>query len=168
MGTGLWSPVVALVALSVACASPPAPVPVVADTADLLQLAGEWEGYYSSPAAERQGNITFALEAGRDTAYGDVLMVPRGWSRPLGLAEDPAAAARDAPIPATLRIRFVRVEDGRVSGTLEPYRDPDCGCAVYTTFVGMLRGDVVEGTFTSRLAAGPLYKGTWLVERKRD
>ncbi|NIM51967.1 MAG: hypothetical protein GTO22_22440 [Gemmatimonadales bacterium] len=155
------------VALVAACSTAPGPVPVVADQAELLQLAGEWHGNYDSPVVDRHGTIIFKLEAGRDTARGDVTMVPRGWTRPLGPAEHPAAAARDAPVPEVLRIRFVRIEYGVVSGTLEPYKDPDCGCAVYTTFTGRLLGDVIEGTFVSRPAHGPAYEGTWRVQRKK-
>jgi hypothetical protein len=150
-----------------ACASSPGPVPVVAETIDLLRLAGEWSGSYDSPTVGRQGSITFLLEAGKDTAYGDVLMVPRGWTEPLTPMQDPAAAARDAPIPETLEIRFVRVEGSQVSGTMAPYKDPECGCAIYTTFEGQVEGDVIQGTFTARPGHGPPYKGTWIVKRKR-
>ena len=64
-------------------------------------------------------------------------------------------------------IRFVRFEDGMVRGTLEPYEDPDCGCAVYTTFEGTMGTDTIEGTFTSRPGHGSQYKGTWYVMRKK-
>jgi hypothetical protein len=158
--------VTAIAAAVWACSTSPGPVPVVADEGELLQLAGEWQGYYDSPAVDRHGSIVFNLEAGRDTAYGDVTMVPRGWTRPLGPEEDPAAAARGAPIPEVLQIRFIRVEYGVVSGTMEPYKDPDCGCSVYTTFTGQLKGNVIEGKFTARPGDGPPYQGTWMVTRK--
>lgn len=157
-----------ITALGTACSTSPSPVPVVADQAELLQIAGEWHGTYDSPVVDRRGTIVFKLEAGRDTAHGDVTMIPRGWTRPLGPAEHPAAVARDAPIPEVLQIRFVRVEYGVVSGTLQPYKDPDCGCAVYTTFIGRLMGDLIEGTFTARPAHGPAYEGTWRIQRKRE
>ena len=150
-----------------ACSSAPEPVPVVADAFDLAQLAGEWAGHYSSPSSGRHGSIVFSLKAGRDTAYGDVTMIPRGWTRPLGPVEDPAAAARDAPPPQVLGIAFVRVEGGVLSGTLDAYRDPDCGCIAYTTFTGEVKGDVIEGEFLSRLEAGHHYTGTWMVRRKK-
>jgi hypothetical protein len=141
---------------------------VVAEAGDLKQLSGEWSGYYDSQALERRGTIVFNLKAGTDTARGDVTMIPRGWTRPLGPAEDPADAARRAPLPEVLRIRFVRVEGGMVSGTLQPYRDPDCGCSVYTTFAGVVGDDVIEGTFVARHADGPLFRGTWLVMRRKS
>jgi hypothetical protein len=156
-----------LAGAAAACASSPEPVPVVAEPGELAQLAGEWSGYYDSPAVDRHGSIVFVIEAGRDTAYGEVTMVPSGWKQPLGPYQDPAAAARVAPRPETLLIRFVRIERGVVNGTMEPYRDPDCGCAVYTTFKGLVKDDLIEGTFTSRPGHGAAYKGTWLVRRKK-
>jgi len=155
-------------ALSGACASSPAPVPVVAETIDLYRLAGEWSGSYSSPIVGREGTITFMLEAGRDTAHGDVVMVPRGWKQPLGPIQDPAAAARDAPIPETLQIRFIRVEGSKLTGTMAPYKDPECGCPIYTTFEGVVEGDEIAGSFTARPAHGAPYKGSWKVQRKQE
>jgi hypothetical protein len=157
-----------LVALLAACSSAPGPVPVAAEEDDLAMLAGEWQGTYDSPAVGRHGTITFSLEAGADTAYGDVTMIPRGWNRPLQPAQDPAAAARDAPIPTVLQIRFVRVEDGAVTGTMQPYRDPDCGCSVYTTFTGHVKGDLIDGELLSRPGHGGSYMGTWQVVRKKE
>lgn len=149
-----------------ACSSASPPVPLVADSLSLARLAGEWHGEYDSPATGRHGSIVFHIEAGRDTAHGDVTMIPAGWNRPLGPIDDPAAAARDAPIPRVLRVLFVRIEKGRVSGTLEPYRDPDCGCAVYTTFTGTVEKDLIAGTFTARPSAHPPYTGKWRVVRR--
>ena len=168
MGAARILHVMLAAALTAACASSPAPVPVVAETIDLYRLAGKWSGSYSSPAVGREGTITFMLEAGKDTAYGDVVMVPRGWKQPLSPIQDPAAAARDAPIPETLQIRFVRLEGSKLTGTLAPYKDPDCGCPIYTTFEGVVAGDVIEGTFTARPGHGPPYKGTWKVQRKKE
>ncbi|MGD8698585.1 MAG: hypothetical protein PVJ43_04800 [Gemmatimonadales bacterium] len=157
-----------IAALGAGCASSPAPVPVVAETIDLYRLAGKWSGSYSSPTVGREGTITFMLEAGKDTAYGDVVMVPRGWKEPLSPIQDPAAAAREAPIPETLQIRFVRVEGSKLTGTMAPYKDPECGCAIYTTFEGIVEGDVIHGSFTARPGHGPPYKGTWKVQRKKE
>jgi hypothetical protein len=154
-------------ALGAACAASSDPVPVVAEAGDLAMLTGEWRGYYDSPAVDRHGTIVFALEAGRDTAHGDVTMVPSGWTQPLTPYQDPAISARDAPRPETLFIQFVRVEKGKVTGTMAPYKDPDCGCAVYTTFTGEVKGDVIEGQFISRPGHGSPYKGIWRVTRKK-
>ena len=50
---------------------------------------------------------------------------------------------------------------------MDTSKDPECGCAICTTFEGQVEGDVIEGTFTARPGHGPPYKGTWMVERKR-
>ena len=42
----------------------------------LLAAVGEWVGEYSSAETGRVGSIVFTLAAGRDTAAGDVMMVP--------------------------------------------------------------------------------------------
>jgi hypothetical protein len=154
------------VGMTAACTSAPEPVPVAGIDVEVAALAGEWSGYYGSPATGRTGSIVFNLEAGRDTAYGDVTMIPRGWTKPLGPMDDPAAEARNAPAPQVLRIAFVQVEGNEVSGTLQPYEDPDCHCGVYTTFTGLVMGDVIEGKFRARMAGGPVYEGSWRVERK--
>jgi hypothetical protein len=115
---------------------------------ELSALAGDWEGEYSSAATGRLGSIVFKLVAGEDHAHGDVLMIPRGSSdpyRPRSGGEGPAPAGASQ----LLTIRFVRAEAGRISGTLDPYWDPDCNCEVTTTFVGEARGDAIEGTFSS-------------------
>lgn len=65
-----------------------------------------------------------------------------------------------------LRIAFVRVAGGNVTGTLDPYTDPECQCTVQTTFTGTLRGNTIEGTFVTR---GPLPReqtGRWRVTRR--
>ena len=46
MGAARILHVMLLAALSAACASSPAPVPVVAETIDLYRLAGKWSGSY--------------------------------------------------------------------------------------------------------------------------
>jgi hypothetical protein len=167
MTRNLASGIVVATALLAACASSPEPVPVTGAPVEIYALAGQWSGTYTSPTLGRSGTIEFNLDAGRDTAFGDVTMVPRGWTRPLRPMDDPVADARDAPAPRVLTIAFVRVEDGVVSGTMEPYRDPDCGCGVYTTFTGEVGGNEIEGTFLSRHADGYRYTGTWRVERKK-
>jgi hypothetical protein len=147
-----------------ACASTPPAVPIEGTPADLSALAGHWEGEYSSQATGRLGSIVFDLVAGEDHAHGDVLMIPRGSSdhyRPRTAGEGPAPAGASQ----LLTIRFVKAEKGKVSGTLDPYWDPDCSCEVTTTFVGRVRGDTVEGTFTSERTAGRVF-GTWKATRR--
>jgi hypothetical protein len=151
------------------CSSTPPPrVPLVGEHGDAAALAGEWAGEYSSPVTGRSGSILFTLTADGDTARGDVVMTLRD---PMpGSSPDPAAA-RSLSVPASrpLTIRFVRVEGGRVSGELAPYEDPDCSCTVRTVFTGTVRGDVIEGTFTSTGSReGYGYPtGEWRVTRRR-
>lgn len=148
------------------CASTPAAVPIQATPSEIAALAGHWEGEYSSPATGRLGSIVFDLVAGEDHAHGDVLMIPRGSTDPYRPAQRPSGDGRGpAEASQLLTIRFIRAEAGKVSGTLDPYWDPDCNCEVTTRFVGELRGDTVEGTFTSERTAGRVF-GTWKATRK--
>src|SRR4030095_5789996 len=152
--------------LSIRCATTPAAVPVEGAPADLSALAGDWEGEYSSQATGRLGSIVFKLVPGEGQARGDVLMIPRGSNdpyRPRTGGEGPAPAGASQ----LLTIRFVRAEGRKVSGVLDPYWDPDCECEVNTTFVGTVRGDTIEGTFTSERAPGRVF-GNWKVSRKRS
>ncbi len=158
-------------ALAAACMAPPAPVPLIGESPDLAKLVGKWEGEYSSSATGRSGSIVFELAAVGDTAAGEVVMIPRGWSRPLRVTrpmdERPAEPLGLTTDPELLRIEFVRIDGGRVSGTLSPYTDPDCGCTLRTTFVGRLDGDVIAGTFVSRhVEGGTTQSGRWKVERR--
>ena len=152
-----------------ACATNPAPVPVVAEAGDLRALGGRWEGEYSSTETGRSGSIVFTLAAGRDTAHGDVVMVPRAFG--VGRDPDVRPSAVDIrqppPRPQVLTIRFVQLSGGEVSGTLEPYRDPECGCTLYTVFRGRLARDRIEGTFTSRHGHTSITStGRWGVRRR--
>ena len=75
------------VVLSAACASNPSPpVPVTGTRADVSTLVGEWTGEYRSAESGRSGSILFKLDAGTDTARGDVVMV----SRDAGMSHDDA------------------------------------------------------------------------------
>ena len=146
-------PLIGLVLLAglAGCAGKSPPVPVQASAADIGRLAGRWEGEYNSNETGRGGSIVFTLTAGRDTAEGDVLMIPTGSNRPImreGLGRPPYAAPGTAP--SVLSIRFVEFRDGQVSGELDPYRAPDCNCIVATTFIGTVSGDAIKGTFTIR------------------
>jgi hypothetical protein len=154
-------------ALSPGCSSTPAAVPVEGAAADLSALTGHWEGEYESPATGRLGSIVFDLTAGEDHAHGDVLMIPGGSTKPYGPA--PREGTQPPSPGATsqlLSIRFVKAEAGKVSGTLDPYWDPDCNCEVTTTFLGEVRGDSISGTFASSRNAGRVF-GTWKVSRKK-
>ena len=133
------------------CALNPAPVPVVGDSWSITDLAGEWNGEYSSADTRRSGSIHFVLEAGRDTAFGDVIMVP---ALSMG-AHDPQHETweRNRPFrsdPRALFIQFVRAEGNRINGAIQPYPAPDCECTLHTSFMGVRTGSRIEGTFITR------------------
>ena len=134
---------------SIACSPVVMKTPVLGIPSTMSRLVGEWQGDYSSVESGRRGVIAFRLRASADTAEGDVIME--------SAEEMGASAPNTSPVPwdgmrttrQALSIRFVLVSDDEVSGVLDPYRDPDCGCTLTTTFRGTLRGDTIEGTFRS-------------------
>ena len=151
------------------CSTVPAPVLVVGAPADLGQLAGEWGGDYHGETSGRSGSIVFKLTAGADTASGDVVMIPRERREQRLPVQDPSAGLPTSRTPEVLSIAFVRATGGGVSGRLKPYRDPDCDCMTITRFEGRMRGDVIEGTFTSTHVDRPdTQTGTWKVTRKKS
>lgn len=156
-------PMLALAAGLVAgCAGPQTPIPV---RGDVEPLVGRWEGEYSSRETGRVGSIVFTLRPGRDTATGDVLMIPSEAQVPSPLPRETETMRRHAQV---LHVSFVRCEGQSVTGWIEPYPDPDTGERVYTTFDGVLRADRIEGTFTSELQlSGRRTAGTWKVKRTK-
>jgi hypothetical protein len=160
-------PTIAATATAVlaACSARPAAVPLVGTASDVNALVGEWAGEYSSTETGRSGSISFTLTTQGDTAHGDVVMIPSGWNRPLQPYRDETRPV-DRPLPEVLTISFVRVRGDEVSGELAPYRDPQCGCALFTRFVGQLKGDVIEGTYLTRHGDLPQdQKGHWSAKR---
>jgi hypothetical protein len=156
-----------LAAVLAGCGGSQAPVPVVGRAADVSQLAGEWYGEYSSVESGRSGSIVFKLVAGADSATGDVVMTPQWVTRQGNMPMQPSPTPQ--PTSQPLSIRFVRVSGGQVSGALDPYPDPNCGCTLHTTFVGRLRADTLEGTYTSlHEQTRDVQKGRWRVVRKQS
>ena len=123
--------------------------PVSGPAPAISRLVGEWQGDYSSVESGRRGLIAFRLRAGADTAEGEVIMQSRADYDPS--VPNATAVPWDAmrTTQQSLSIRFVFVSESEISGVLNPYRDPDCGCTLTTTFRGKLQGDVIEGTFHS-------------------
>jgi len=147
-----------------ACAYNPPPIPVVAAPHDLDRLVGVWNGEYQTTRVERAGTISFTLAAGSDSAYGDVTMIPRmNDSR----NQFDTRLGTPAQLPRPLRITFVRMQGGDVSGALDPYVDPDLGCMVETRFRGALRdARTLQGTFVTRDETGAIVqRGTWKVTK---
>jgi hypothetical protein len=157
-----------LITLATACKSIPSPFPLAAQSTEIAAMAGAWEGEYFSPSTGRAGSIHITITAGKDTADGDVVMVPRGTTMPLRPAEM-SGGQLTRSLAEVLTIRFAQIDHGRVSGTLTTYRDPECGCAMYTTFTGRMTNDnTIEGTFvaTSPDLRTP-QRGNWKVTRKQ-
>ena len=156
-----------LVLALTACGASRAPVPLVGASADVGALTGDWAGDYSSTESGRSGSITFTLRATGDSAFGDVVMIPSAWGRPLvPWRQENATGANQTPSSTVLTIRFVRVEHGHVSGTLDPYADPQTGARLLTTFSGELSGKTITGTYTTRLPSGDAQTGRWSVQRR--
>jgi hypothetical protein len=151
--------------LGVSCTWQGTPVPIVGPTES---LEGQWDGAYFSQQTGRTGSILFRLNAGTDSAFGDVVMVPAQEEEikpPVDLLV-PQAKYRN---PRLLRISFVQCEPGRVSGRLDPYLDPETGERVVTTFEGRQRGDTFEGTFSSLYpGSGRRVTGEWSAKREKQ
>jgi hypothetical protein len=152
---------------SIACAVNPPPVPVTGAASEVSALAGEWLGEYQSVETGRSGSIWFKLEAGRDTAFGDVLMVPTG-AAAMHHTPTGAEAATQMRHSQNLSIHFVRVSGERVMGTIDLYPSPDCECVLLTRFEGVLQGDRITGSFLTQHSGHEIapQKGTWWVKRK--
>jgi hypothetical protein len=154
-------------ASTAACRYQPSPLTLQGSPPEIAALAGEWAGEYSGTQSGRSGSISLHITAGGDTAYGDVVMVTNTGQRPVAAhqAGEHLAHARSADV---LRISFVRVAQGRVTGLLEPYVAPDCQCRVTTSFTGTVGSDVIEGTFTTRGPGGLEQSGRWRVSREKS
>lgn len=150
------------------CAVTHPPVPVLDARPD---LAGVWEGTYESRETGRVGDVYLALTADGDSTVGEVVMVPRGAAISVYPSDDAPGASRwhweGIGRPQVLTIRFVRLAGTEVVGELDPYRDPDCGCLLRTTFRGEVEGDAVLGTFATE-AENPYHdaEGTWTARRR--
>jgi len=151
-----------------ACASAAPAVPMTGELSAIGSLSGRWAGRYESRSTGRYGSIAFQLEAGRDTARGEVQMIPAGRAEPLNRMDGyRGVRAEDNRSPRFLTIRFVGVAGGSVRGSLDPYLDPDTGLVLLTSFRGVVRGDSIVGTFESRSErSGVLSTGRWWVARR--
>jgi hypothetical protein len=151
-------------ASTIACASTSPGIPISANDFDLNPLLGEWHGEYKGSETRRSGTIAFTLRAGEANASGNVVMIPQAAAN-----ETEADPSRSAG-RQVLTIHFVRKEGGSVTGTLDPYGDPECGCQVNTTFQGTFTdARTIEGTYTtvpSKPGTG-VTTGTWKVTRLR-
>lgn len=157
----------AFTASSTACARRAPSIEVSSSDFDLNPLVGVWRGTYSNPETRRTGTIAFTLRAGEGSASGNVVMIPRPDSL-LTPEEREALSDVSSSAPTVLKIHFVRKEGGNLTGTLDPYRDPDCSCMLTTTFQGAFRdARTIEGTFTTvpSTPGRSVTSGTWRVNR---
>lgn len=162
------SPVIVMcLAAALGCARHTPGIAVTATDFDVNPLVGRWRGTYASNSTHRSGTIAFTLLAGESAASGNVVMIPRADS--LLTAADREMVENVSAIGRTvLSIHFVRKEGGNVTGTLDPYTDPDCGCTVTTKFDGSFRdSSTIEGTYSTvpSLPGGRVSGGTWRVTR---
>jgi hypothetical protein len=159
----------------VACATKPTPITVAGEASDRASLAGKWSGEYQSGSTGRSGSIVFNLSPKGDAASGDVVMIPRGYGKALEAYTQ--GTNTGAPTTTTIQntnnsqiltIKLVKVQADSVSGVLDAYRDPECDCAVVTTFTGKLNGDTLEGSYATRgTQSNAPQTGTWRVTRSR-
>lgn len=148
-----------------ACTYYPANFPIYGTTDERARLAGDWEGEFDDSRAGGGGSISFRLEAGRDSASGDVtLLASHIGNAQLGY-ETRVPTARTAT-RTTLRIGYASVGASLVEGILEPFRDPECDCMVDTSFRGELRGDSIVGRYVSR-RGWTMRRGEWRMSRRR-
>lgn len=128
-----------------ACGGGQKEIAVQGSDKDLANIAGEWEGEYKGNESGRSGPVTFNLLVGSHIAEGQVVM---GGATPL-------------------KVEFVKIEQGKVKGTIAPYTDPQCSCQVETTFLGIVGDGSINGTFESKLGGtDKVQSGTWNVTRK--
>lgn len=160
-------------AISMPACSPSRPeIELTSNDFDLSPLVGKWSGDYSSKVTGRSGTISFTLEAGEAAAFGNVVFQPRplagAVAQPIGGSMTGGQQTVAVTPRQLLTIHFVRKEDKRVVGVLDPYTDPECACTLTTTFQGEFTDSrTIEGTYSS-VAAGstePRATGTWKVTR---
>ena len=157
----------AVSALTLACATKPPATEISASDFDVHPLVGVWRGDFNSAQTGRAGIVAFTLRAGESSATGNVIMIPRADS--LLTPEEREALENVAnPGRSVVPITFIRKEGGKMNGTLDPYRAPDCDCIVTTTFEGTFTdANTIQGTYTTvpSKAGASVTSGTWKVTR---
>jgi hypothetical protein len=143
-------------------------VRVAADPAQWQALAGDWRGDYWMGRYDRHGLIAFRLTASPETASGDVLMISDRFGWPYHRFPGPPVL-QEYQRTQLLTIRFVRAEDGWITGRMDAYWDPDRRCDAVASFRGTLDGDAIHGTVSSICIGDRIrpLNGRWKVARKR-
>lgn len=128
-----------------ACGGGASEVAIKGNDVELASLAGDWTGNYKGTESGREGPVTFSLQVGSHTADGTVLM---GGTSPL-------------------KISFVALAHGQISGKIDPYTDPSCQCQVQTEFTGTRDHNEISGDFKTTVIGKPIEQhGVWNVKRK--
>ena len=160
------------VVLAGACAANFPPIQVYGSAIDLDRLIGQWTGeYQSNEYRARTGSIAFILGEERRVARGDVLTSPRNADmRFEGRDPEWVATGRTLGSPSqSLTIHFVRADERRLYGELDPYWDPDLQCEAMTSFEGVLAGNTIRGTYeTTYPSLRMKTTGHWKVTRLQD
>jgi hypothetical protein len=166
-----------MAAMSWGCATNPGPVPLAIDPQGEELLDGVWGGQYWSSSG-RSASITFMFVMHEGVceicgmeglhAHGDVLMVPRGLNDPVEPAGGEYQPVDTDPAPQVLQMEMVHVTGDRISGTIEPWRDPETGHPLSSTFEGTIAGDRISGEFiTIDGKTGERDVGSWEVKRRK-
>lgn len=137
---------------------------------DLAQLSGTWEGNFQSTVTQRSGNITLNLSRADNKAEGSILLQYQKKHKkiqapkPHNVKKSGAMQTKTKP----LSVEFIAIEGNKISGTVTPYKDPIfTGKTTFTTYEGILIGNRMEGTFTSRIGQnGNTYTGSWWAVHK--
>ena len=100
-------------------------------------------------------------------AHGDIVMAPaRGYQYVLPADEGGISAPEETV--QVLSIEFLGVMGHEVGGTLAPYRDPETGEMLHTTFEGRIEGNKIGGTLTTvHTRSMQVDVGNWEVFRKK-
>ena len=146
--------------------SAPPTVAVTGPVADRADLAGVWDGEYSSAATGRSGIMVFEFNEAGDEAAGEVVMVPQNRiPSAFRLGPEVEVMEQYSNFSQVLVIERLHIEGGTITGRLVPYEDPNCQCVVNTDFEGTVDGDAMTGTFTVRAPSGSVQRGRWSITR---
>jgi hypothetical protein len=142
---------------------------VFSETGSTALLVGDWVGEYNSRETGRSGSIAFSMASEKDTAYCDVVMMPKVHNvRVIPQDHPEVPSVKSEGMMQPLRVRFIRLGDGRLNGTLDSYTDPECNCKVTTTFEGRFTdGKTIKGTYVTQGSGLPRTNtGEWKVVRQ--
>lgn len=111
-------------------------VPVKAEQSEKFDIAGAWEGVFEGVEDGQKGRMEFRLETGHHTGQSAIKVYD---------AERKGEAVR------TLKLESIEIENGRFVGQVAPYKSERCDCTIRTEFRGLVKGDVIDGSFTAVL-----------------